>query len=110
MRRLSESKPMNFKIFCRALVKNQEYQEALNLHGAFDEEPPLIDMNCNLIQSNEKIAATQVSPRNQISSRVVEEEAINTSLTQKKNDNNDDLLRFIEEKKQDFATLNHGKD
>jgi len=51
------------------------------LHGAFDEEPPLIDMNCNLIQSNEKIVATQVSPRNQISSRVVEEEAINTSLT-----------------------------
>ena len=80
------------------------------MHGAFDEEPPLINMNSTLIQSNENIVAPQVSPRNRISSRAVEEEPIDTSLSLKKNDNNDDLLRFIEEKKHDFAALNHGKD
>ena len=69
-------------------------------------------MNSSLIQSNEKIVAPQVSPRNRISSRAVEEDeaAINSSNNQRKSDNNDDLVRFIEEKKQDFATLNHGKD
>ncbi len=51
------------------------------MHGAFDEEPPLINMNSTLIQSNENIVAPQVSPRNRISSRAVEEEAIDTSLT-----------------------------
>lgn len=110
MRRPSESKTMNDLIVCRTLVKNQEEQESSSLHGAFGEEPPLIDMNSTLIQSNERVVAPEVSPRNRISSRAVEEEAITSSLTQKKNDNNDDLLRFIEEKKQDFATLNHGKD
>ena len=93
----------------KAQIKNQEDQESSSLHGAFEDVPPLIDMNSTLIQSNEKIVAAQVSPRNRISSRAVEEEPINNSLIQKKNDNNDDLQRFIEEKKQDFATLNHGK-
>jgi hypothetical protein len=51
------------------------------LHGAFGEEPPLIDMNSTLIQSNERIVAAEVSPRNRISSRAVEEEAMTSSLT-----------------------------
>lgn len=50
------------------------------MHGAFEDVPPLIDMNSTLIQSNEKIVTAQVSPRNRISSRAVEEEPINTSL------------------------------
>lgn len=53
-----------------------------------------------------------MSPRNHISSRAVEEEEefINTSsINQRKNENDDDLSRFIEMKKQDFAILNHGK-
>ncbi len=51
------------------------------MHGAFEDvPPPLIDMNSTLIQSNEKIVAAQVSPRNRISSRAVEEEPINNSL------------------------------
>ncbi len=73
----------------------------------------MIDNNSNLIQTDERIVpATEVSPHNHILSRAVEEEEefINTSsINQRKNENDDDLSRFIEEKKQDFAILNHGK-
>lgn len=83
--------------------------ESSSLISAFDEEPPLISNESQqLIQSNERIvAAGELTPRNQIAPKAVEEiEQINTSSNQGKIDNNDDITRFIEEKKQTFAQLN----